>query len=134
LAADRVQALVERHRRALERLQRQRDGDDGRVEHAARVAQRQAAGRGHQVRPVDQRQPLLGLELDRREPGAPQRGGARHPLAVDERLALADQDQREMGERRQVARRSDRAAARDDRHDAALEQRQQQLDELDAHT
>ena len=51
----------------------------------------------------------------------------------NERLALADQHEREVGERREVARAADRALRGDDGHDVALEQRAQQLDELDAH-
>ena len=57
--------------------------------------------------------------------------GIRSPAC--ERLALADQHEPEVGERREVAGRPDRAAARDHRHDVALEQREQQLDELHAH-
>ena len=54
------------------------------------------------------------------------------PLTVDERLALADERQREMRERREIARRSDRPAARHDRQHAAIEAVEQQLDRLDA--
>ena len=54
------------------------------------------------------------------------------PLALDERLALADERQREMRERREIAGRADRAARRHDGQDAAVEAREQQLDRADA--
>ena len=72
LRAQGVDARVERRRRAHERLERERRGDDRGLEHPARVAQGERAAGGHQVRAVDQREALLGRELDRLEPGAPQ--------------------------------------------------------------
>ena len=124
------QALVERDGRALERLQRQRQRDDRDVEQAPRVADRQAAGRRHQVRAVDERQPLLGLQRHRLEARARQRRGAVQALAVELGLALADEHERDVGQRSEVARRSDRALGRHHGDDAALEHRQQQLDDL----
>jgi hypothetical protein len=49
---------------------------------------------------VDQRQTLLGLQRDRRQADHLQRLGALHQAAAQPRLALADQRQAEMGERR----------------------------------
>ena len=121
-AAQAVQARVERHGRALERLQAERDGDDGGLEQPARVAHRQRPGRGHQVRAVDQCEAFLGGQRDRLQAGARQRLAARERLAAERRLALADQHQREVGERREVPGRADRSLARHDRRDAALEQ------------
>ena len=102
---------------------------------AARASRRartspSASDRGHELRAVDQRQALLRLQPDRLEPGARERLAARQPLAVEPRLALADERQREVRERREVAGRADRAARRDDREHAALEQREQELDGL----
>ena len=82
LRRTRVQARVERDGRALERLQRQRHRDDRRRRAAApRVAHRQPAGRRHQVRAVDQREPLLGLRArparGRPAPAPPRPPGAR---------------------------------------------------------
>ena len=64
----------------------------------------------------------------------PARASASAPgeaLAAEPRLALADERQREMRERREIAGGADRAARRHDRQNAALEQREQQLDRLD---
>ena len=72
----------------------------------------------------------MGSSATRLEAGARQRGGAVEALAVDLGLALADQDERDVGQRREVARRADRALGRDHGQDAALEHRQQQLDDL----
>ena len=47
-------------------------------------------------------------------------------------LALADERQREVRERREVAARADRPARRDARHNAAVQALEQQLDGLDA--
>jgi hypothetical protein len=66
--------------------------------------------------------------------GAPQRCGAVQALAVDLGLALADEHERDVGQRSEVTRRADRAPGRDHRDDATLEHRQQQLDDLLAHT
>ena len=76
--------------------------------------------------------PSFASRRDRLEPDARERLEARQALAVDERLALADERQREMRERREVARRADRAAARHDGQHAAVEAVEQQLDRLDA--
>ena len=127
------QALVERHGRALERLQRQRQRHDRDVEQAPRIAHRQPAGRRHEVRAVDERQPLLGLERDGLQARAGQRGGPVQALAVELRLALADEHERDVRQRSEVTRGSDRALGGHHRDDAALEHPQQQLDDLLAH-
>ena len=64
--------------------------------------------------------------------GRGERLGARHANAVDERLSLADERQREMSERREIAARAHRAARRDVRDDPGVEHREQELDGLDA--
>ncbi len=64
--------------------------------------------------------------------GRRERVGTRHAHAVDERLSLANERQREMSERREIAARAHRAARRDVRDDPGVEHREQQLDGLDA--
>ena len=81
--------------------------------------------------PLIEREPLLRRQLHRLEPDARERLRPRQPLAVDPRLALADERQREVRERREVAGGADRAAARHDGQHAAVEEREQQLDRLD---
>jgi len=76
------------------------------------VAPRQRErGRGW-LRAVDQREPFLRVEPDRRQPGLAQR-------AV-ERLAFADEHQRQMRERREVAAGAHRATRRDARMHARV--------------
>src|SRR5581483_7349542 len=85
----------------------------------------------HELRPVDEREPLLRLERHGLEAGPHERLAAGQPLACEPRLSLADERQREMRERREVAGGSDRAAARHDGENAALEEREEELDRLD---
>ena len=94
----------------------------------AQHAQRRDAG--HHLRAVDQREAFLRAERDRLEPGALERDGARQTLAAIERLALADQRERHVRERREIAAGADRALARHDRRDAALEHRDDQVERL----
>ena len=56
----------------------------------------------------------------------------RRRRVADGRFAFADQHEREVGERRQVAARADRAAARDGGMHAAIQQGDQPLERLDA--
>jgi len=89
--------------------------------------------RGRDLRAVDQRQAFLGRQRERREADRAQRRVGRHALAVLPELALADQRQRQVGERRQVARGADRALRGDPRHQARVQHRQQRVDHLLAH-
>ena len=52
---------------------------------------------------------------------------------VDGRLALPDEHERQVGQRREVARRAEAAARRDDRMDRRVQHRDEQLDDLDPH-
>jgi hypothetical protein len=100
-----------------------------------RVGQRERAERGHELRAVDEREPLLGLEHDRLETGLAQHteAGPAHAVATDD-LSLSDEHEREVRERREIARRSDRALRWHPRNDVGLEHRQQELDDLESHT
>ena len=95
--------------------------------------------------PLISASPSFGAERDRRQPGARERlrarrsrsrRVARRSSALDvvcvASLAFADQHQREVRERREVAARADRAARRHARMHAAVEQRDQRLERLDA--
>ena len=87
--------------------------------------------RGHELRAVDQREPFLRLQPNRLEADGCERLGAAEQLAVDPRLALPDERQREMRERREVAAGADRATRRDVRQHPAVEALDQELDGLD---
>ncbi len=92
--------------------------------------QPQRRHRGHELGAVHERQALLGEEPDRREPDAAERVRAGEQLALDPGLALADERKRQVGERRQVARGADRAAARHVRQHAAQDALDQQAGDL----
>src|SRR5207249_186038 len=107
--------------RALERLERLRAREIRRPRQATRTHEPERQEGSHELRAVDERQALLRLEARRLEPDARERLEPGEPLAVDERLPLADERQRQMRQRCEVSGGADRAAARDDRQDASLE-------------
>ena len=133
LAADRIEARIERHVAAERRVHAHRAGDQGAIEHGLRPEQADQRKRGRDLGAVQQRQALLGAERERPRADAGERLGRRHDGAAEAGLALADQDAGEVGERRQVARRADRSLGRDHRQGVVLEEREQELDGAPAH-
>ena len=108
--ADGVQLRPERPVRAEHRLDDQGRGDVGHGEQVAQVVDRQQQHAEHAVGAVDQRQPLLRGELDRCRARPAQRVGGGQPLAVRaEHPALAEQRQRAVGQRCEVAGAAQRA-------------------------
>ena len=101
---------MEARARALQRLERERAGEVGDAREPPRPHERERGHRGHELRAVDQREALLRREPHRLEPGRGERLGAAQQRALEPRLALADERQRQVGERREVAARADRAA------------------------
>ena len=97
----------------------------------ARPHHAERAERRHELRAVDEREAFLRCEPRRFETGRCERIRSRQQLAVVPGLPFADQRQGEMGERREVATRTDRAAARHVRQHAAHEALEQELDRLD---
>ena len=99
-----------------------------------RVVVGQRADAGHELGPVQQGQAFLGAAARAvRGPARASAVGARdRARTVHRRLALADDDQRQVGQRRQVARGAQAAAGRHDRVHGRVEHRDQQLDDLDA--
>jgi hypothetical protein len=91
--------------------------------------------RGQHLRgTVVERQAFLERQLDRREPGALQRLGAAHPLVLVERLATAEQHDRQVRQRCQVATGADRALLRHHRHHAGVEHRRERFERAHANT
>ena len=128
-----VDPLVERRRRAAERLEAHgRRAHRGPPEHLG-VVHQQRQHRGLGLRAVDEREPFLRREAERREPGGRQRGGGRRAPPRLEHLPLAHQDQRHVTQRRQVAAGADAALLRHQRHEAGVEQAEQRLDQGGAH-
>ena len=105
--------------------------DVRRTHQEGEVGQRQDQHPEHAVGAVDQREALLGRELDRRQTGRGQRLGGRHQRAVGvAHVALADQRQRAVRERREVAGAAERAVLVHHRRDARVEQTGHQLRHL----
>ncbi len=130
--AQRMDLREERGARALERLDRERARDVRGAGQPARAHEREREHRRHELRPVDEREPLLRRQLHRLEPDPRERVRTREALAVDPGLSLAHERQRQVRERREVAGGADGAAARHDRQHAALEEREEELHGLDA--
>ena len=83
VAAQRLDARVERPVRAARRVGRERAGDERRLEHALGLEQAGERERGRDLRAVEEREALLRTELDRREAGA--RRAPRAPAAARRR-------------------------------------------------
>ena len=100
---------------------------------AHRARERETADRARHLHAIDQGQPLLGFESHRLEP-APRRsalaGGLPSPSMED--LALPDQAERQVRERREVSGGSDRPLLGNDGKDVGREQRQERLDRRQA--
>ena len=103
LAAQRVDARIKRAVAAAGRVDGHRADHERRFEHRLERQQRVERERGRDLRAVDEREPFLGGERERRDASGAQHVGRGTTDAVDDELALADQRQREMRERRQVA-------------------------------
>src|SRR5438105_4259642 len=92
-----------------------------------RLPQGEHADRLHRLRAVHQRESFLRLEHHGLKPGARERLPPREPLSPRERFPLADQHQREVCERRQIAARAHGALLRNDRNDVAMQHLEEQL-------
>ena len=130
-----VDERVERVLLALERLHRER-GDEAAGGPRAFGADETLAGKGGQeLRAVDQREPLLHLQLDR---DAALRLDDLHGgleglrLLVVPHQPLAHQPKRQVCQRHQIARRANRALARDARDAVFVEEVDHALDGLPA--
>src|SRR4051794_27688098 len=109
MRACRVEPLIERTVRAFERLEAHRAGDVCRDAEALCFEEGERAERCHVLRPVDQRETLFRLEDDGRNACLAKdfstgSGRARSEL----RLPLSDHREREMGERSEIARSTNR--------------------------
>ncbi len=114
--------------RTLRRLDGHGTGHVGDAEQLAGADQGVGQEGGADLRAVDERQPFLGLELVRLEVDAAEGGASAHrPRPAtgvrvgvgagprDEGMALADDDEGEVGQRREVAAGADAALLRDGR-------------------
>jgi hypothetical protein len=116
---------------ALKRLDRQGARDVGGDRQPPRAGRTQRPERGHELRPVDERETLFGPQPQRFEPDAAQCLVAGQPLAFNPRLTLADQGESEMSERRKIAAGAYRPATRHLREDTAVEALDEELGHFD---
>ncbi len=128
-----VDAGVERHVGALERVEGEGAHHVRAADEAQRLGDGEAAHRGHELGPVDEGEALLRLEDERDRPYRAQGVGGGQAAALEDALALADEGEREVGEGREVPARPDRPLRGDDGVDAAIDERDQQLEGLEAH-
>ena len=78
MAAQRVDARVERRVRAARGVERQRAGRQRRAKQGLRLEQADERVRGRELRAVEERQPLLRLQRERLESDGGERFGRRH--------------------------------------------------------
>ena len=113
-----------------QRLDRQCAGDIGGLHQQLRVMHREREHRLHRLGPVDQRQPLLGRELQRLDPvlGQHLRGRpALRPVARPAQPSFADQRLRQVRELGEVAGGADRPLSGNDREQAEVQELEQPL-------
>ena len=116
---------------AVERLDGHRAGDVCRDLEPPRANEAERADGCHELRAVDEGQPLLRVQHHRLEPDGGQRLAAGQQPSFDPGIAFAHERQREVSERCEVAARADGASTRHDREHAAVRALDQQLHELD---
>ncbi len=124
--------LVKRPHRSLERFEAHGTSDVGITRERRGLQKRYRTKRSHHLRAVDERQPLLGLQLDRLEPDPSQRLTTGQNGAIRARFAFPLQHECKVGQRCKIARSADRALRRDPRVHLPIEHLHQQLDQLHA--
>ena len=134
LPAHRMDAVVERRVGSLGRVDGHRADRDRGVEDPLQTLRRVNRERSRTLRAIEQRKPFLRSELERREACMREAAQGRHALAFDNDLTDAQQHAAQMRERREVARRADRAFLGNDRQHVGIEQREQGIDDVAAHT
>ena len=109
LSRERPQAMdarVKSRQRPAQRVDRRRRDEVDRVQQPPEANRQQRSDRAHEVGPIDQRQALLALELERLEIERSQRLRARHDGAgAVPDVALAEQWQKRVRRRREIAAR-----------------------------
>ena len=97
----------EGHVRAHQRLGRHRRDDARRGQQPLGMQQHERADRGHLLRPVEQREAFLCLELEWLKSTLRKRLCATHGLAINLRPSSTDDRQREVGQWREIPGRAD---------------------------
>src|SRR5690606_35541731 len=120
-------ASVEWRVTARKPIDRECPRDDRGCEQGFRSKQPVERERQAQLSSIDERETFFCLERDRCEARRIAYGSTFEALIAAERLAFADQAQRDVRERSEVAGCADRAARRNDRQHVVLEQGEQRL-------
>ena len=107
-----MNAGFERAARTHQRLDGEGTRGIGGVGEKPRPIDGEASLGQHALRPVEQAQPFLRLELDRLKPFGFEHARDGYPLAIDEEEALSDKRESEVSERRKIARSTDRTPIR----------------------
>ena len=133
LAAQPMDAVVERGAAALQGVDRHCPGNDRGVEHALAEEQGVKRDRGRGLGAVDQRQPFLGREHERIAAESRKRGGGGHDRSAKVDAAFAHQGRDHVRERGEVARGADAALRRNHGHGVSIEQRHQRVNHFAPH-
>ena len=128
-----VYALIEGDGSTEQGLERHGSCDVGEAGEPCGAPERERTHSGERLSSIEEGEAFLGLEADRFDAGALQRDAAGHPLAVVDRLAFADDAEREVGQRGKIAGGADRAFGRDHRVHAAIQHECQSLGKDRAH-
>ncbi len=97
---------------------------------AHRIVNHQGRNAGHHLGAVDQGQPFARLQNQRRKADLLQGPGTAHALTLKKSLSHADQDQAEMGCRRQITAGAHRTLFRNHRRYAAIQKRHKMTEGL----
>ena len=122
MRANGVDARIERRVAALDGVDRHGSGHHRGLHGPFGVDQRMKRDGGRNLRPVQERKTFLGPELHGFQFRQPERRRSAHPAAAEQGFAFADQHQRQMRQRRQIARSAHRALRRDDRDDLGVDE------------
>ena len=125
-----VNAGIERAKRPAQAVDREGGRDVGSAREPVGAGDGERGDGGRRLRSVDEGEPLLRTERNRRQTGRRERftPGTKPCIVADPGIAFADEHQRQVGERREVAAGANRAAARDARVDAVVEKVDQPLE------
>ncbi len=116
-----VYALIEGDGRAEQGLERHGACDVGEAGEPCGAPERERTHSGERLSSIEEREAFLGFEADWFDAGASQRDAAGHTLAAVDRLAFADDAERQVGQRGKIAGGADRAFRRDHGVHAAIQ-------------
>ena len=100
------------------------------AQQAIRLVRRERRKPGHHGSAVDERETFLALQHDGREADPLQRFRGRQAFAVQARVPGADEQPRHVRQRHEIAARADRTFAGNFRQHAAIQRREQQLNQF----